>query len=116
MYFSKLEFNPDAEVAEMTQRAAQRAIQMGEEDFGITLDGTSESIRGLDVILDRMHRSISTATFPEAEAKRLGRVFGSYFGEVLRQEHGATWGIARIFSDYVPALSVGPNPRRADIP
>jgi len=89
MYFSKSEFIPDDKVAEMTQRAAQRAIQIGTEDFGIHLDGTGDSIRGLDEILDRMRRS----QLPEEEAQRLGRVFGSYFGEILRQAHGAIWGV-----------------------
>lgn len=110
MFFAKAEFVPDAEVAEEAQRAAHEAVRMGEEQYDIHLDGTVESIRGLDEILEHIHDSVSAFEDPRAETTRFAHVFGSYFGEVLRQAHGAIWGFTLIhYKRGVPTQQIGPN-------
>jgi|GEM_PF-1648077 len=109
MYFAKNEFTPDEEVAVLAKQDALEAIRIGREYHGIHLDGTSASISALDEILDRIHQMVSTAEDPKEPASRFARLFGSYFGEILREEHGAVWGIERIYSDTMPAQQIGPN-------
>ncbi len=109
MYFGKSEFVPDVEMAEEAQRDAQEAVWMAVTYYSVTLDGTVDSIRGIDEILDQLHRMVSASELPQEMASRCAEIFGSYFGERLRLAQGATCGLEQIYRDRMPALYVGPS-------
>jgi hypothetical protein len=109
MYFGQMEFVPKAEMAEKAQHDAQEAISSGARDFGITLDGSLASIRNVDAILNQIRGLASSPEFTKETTEGFARIFGSYFGEVLRQALGATWGMERIFSNWVPVMCIGPS-------
>ncbi len=87
------EFVPDFEMAERAQRDAREAMTYAAKYFGRTRYGSVSSIKDIDNILDQIHGSVSASEFPKETTQSFARIFGSYFGEVLRQAHGATWGI-----------------------
>ncbi len=68
---------------------AQQAINLGHKYFNVDLDGSKESIRSLDRIIDELReRDISNSNlFHDAVY-----AFGAYFGEVIRRHHpGVLW-------------------------
>ena len=109
MYFAKLEFGPDVEMAQRARRDAQEAVMSAARYFEVTLDGSEGSIGSIDAILDRLHRSVVASELPKEATERFAEIFGSYFGEIVRQAHGAVWGIQRSFNARLPALCVGPT-------
>ena len=109
MYFAKIEFGPDDEIAQRAMRDAQEAILSAARYFDVALDGTEGSISSIDAILDRLHGSVVTSEVSQEAAERFAEIFGSYFGEIIRRAHGGGWGTERVYDSKHPALCVGPT-------
>ena len=107
MYFSRQEFNPQAEVAEAARQGAAEAERLAAQHFGIQLDRSYESLAEVDRVLELVRQMLLRVRLTREMAEPFARPFGSYFGELLRERHGGDWGILRVYSDQVPALSLG---------
>jgi len=87
----------------MMQSYAETAVRLAAEDHGMTLDYSPESITRLETVLAAR---IPVQTGEQEEATRL---WGGYFGEVLRRRWPAEW-IMAVYPGgefAMPALDVG---------
>ena len=109
MYFARTEFNPDPTVEAEALRYAAEAVQSAERYFGVVLNGGGESVARVEQILGRVQEMLAATGLSREAAEPFARLYGSYFGEVVRARYGGTWGIARIYSDRIPALQVSPR-------
>ncbi len=87
---------PDLTVA--MRHCATDAIRLAESQFQIPLDGSYESIRDLDRILEIQHRAIPRGILklfrkgPDENAiARFAYLWGGYLGETLRARWGGDW-------------------------
>lgn len=82
------------------EACASDARAVAESKFGIHLDGSFESIQGLERILAIQHASIPRGWkrwFRKGPADdvihRFTYLWGGYLGEIFRQRHGGAWTI-----------------------
>lgn len=73
----------------MMQGYARAAVDQARQQFSRKLDFTSESIDALDDIL------ILVSESPEFDIDFEVRLWGSYFGEVLRRRYAGNWEMTR---------------------
>jgi hypothetical protein len=97
-------FEPDDKVRQVAEAYAADAKDFARDHFGVTLDSSDESIECLETILDRFHRELPTAKPSEEKVFQFAKMFGSYIGEVFRNNHGATWGIVTLGDESFPGL------------
>ena len=86
-----MEFAPDAKIQQIAEAYALDAIDLAKKNFGVTLDGTDESIAQVESVFVTLHQAM--AQKPPAEVIwTFAKTFGSYTGEVFRKHHGGEWG------------------------
>jgi len=90
-------FTIDPKVEEIAAAYTLDAIDLARDNFGITLDGTEESIKDVEKILDIMHKQMPEASPTQERIITVAKAFGSYVGEVYRKHHSAEWGISGAF-------------------
>jgi hypothetical protein len=96
---SPIEFGAEEPDLGVTMRQCSAdAVRLAEEKFQITLDGSHDSIRDLERLLEIQHRAIPKGIFkyfrkaPREDAiARFGYLWGGYLGEVLRGRWGGQW-------------------------
>jgi len=78
------------------RQTAEYAIKVAKELFGKQLDYTENSLPNLEYLIEQAHQQFITT---KSEGKisndiainRTASVWGSYFGELLRENLGGTW-------------------------
>lgn len=90
-------------LAAMMQAYAKEAVRIAASEHAVNLDYSPTSIGALDGILSQL------APSQEIDLERLTKLWGSYFGEVLRRRYASEWTM----SEYpggkfaVPTLEIG---------
>jgi hypothetical protein len=72
----------------MMEAWAEEAVRIADDDHGITLDFTAESIARLETVL------AARSPIPEAEQEEETRLWGAWYGEVFRRRYPAEWIMA----------------------
>jgi hypothetical protein len=99
----KLETSSFDSLDAMMQAYAAEAVRLASSARGSKLDYSPASIEAVEAILDAL------APAPEEDLEWLTKLWGSYFGEVLRRRYSADWSM----SEYpgakfaVPTLEIG---------
>lgn len=87
----------------MMEAYAEHAVQLAAADHGMSLDFTPESVSRLETVL------AARIPVPEGELEEATRLWGAYFGELIRRRYPAEW-IMSVYpgGDFaMPALDVG---------
>lgn len=79
-------------VAAMTVAYAQRAVQAG-HGFSAELDYSEHSLMELETILGQLSHDLSADRPSGDELTEVCKIWGSYFGEVIRRRFGGEWSI-----------------------
>jgi hypothetical protein len=99
---------------QMMESYAEDAVKFGDE-FQAKLDFSEESLREVEAILARLRdpaagsRGAAKSLAPEPqEIETLCKVWGGYFGEVVRRRFGGDWELSEYpgFKAVVPALNI----------
>ncbi len=95
----------------MIEEYAREAIAMAKIDFKEDLDYSPASLERLERILNRL--CPAPAPLPAGDGEWLTLLWGSYFGELLRQVHGGAWAMTLYpGSDFsVPTLEIATGSR-----
>jgi len=77
------------------QELANKAITAAKDKFGISLDFSENSLQQLEVLLQQAHegykQTSSSGNTLNIPIENTVRVWGSYFGEVIRRQLGGDW-------------------------
>jgi type IV secretory pathway ATPase VirB11/archaellum biosynthesis ATPase len=88
-------------------KSADYAVKLAKEKFGVSLDYSVSSLKELDILLQRTNQyfqnSISSGKPVEDAVRKNSRLWGIYFGEVVRRNQGGIW--VQRFNDFVSRLS-----------
>lgn len=76
----------------MTVAYAQRAVQAG-HGFSAELDYSEHSLMELETILGQLSHDLSADRPSGDELTEVCKIWGSYFGEVIRRRFGGEWSI-----------------------
>lgn len=87
--WKKQDFGADINV-QMKNHAA-RAVQVAREKFGVALDGSPESIKELERLLERLHQRHRQKSFSTTELGEECLTWGAYVGESLLRERPDLW-------------------------
>jgi hypothetical protein len=91
-------------VADMMRDFANAAVEMARE-LNVTLDYSEESLQAVEQILAQLHNELRGGTAAvrsldhppltpsSAEMAEVSKLWGSYFGEVVRRRWGGDWSI-----------------------
>jgi hypothetical protein len=73
--------------ADVMIQYSQDAIAYARQHHQVELDYSEESIEVLESLIDQ-----TRARYPEEEKRNLyARMWGGYFGEIIRRQHGGVW-------------------------
>ena len=92
-------------ITEMMSAYAEDAVDFARNNFGITLDYTSESMRQVEAIAERLVQArpknfvskLFQKTPSEEELQTVYKMLGGYIGEVYRRVKGGEWAINEEF-------------------
>ena len=81
------------------QKLADNAVVAARDKFGLALDFTESSLASLETLLQqaqegyqaRYKQSLSNGNYSNVSIENTVRVWGSYFGEVIRRSLGGDW-------------------------
>ena len=78
------------------RQAAEYAINIAKERFGIQLDYTESSLPALENLIEQAHQQFNSnqtegKNINETALNRTASVWGSYLGELIRRKSGGTW-------------------------
>lgn len=97
----------DAKLAGTIVAQSQAAVKAGKLEFGEALDFSSESLEGVERIMNKLHKQVKEAPadqkLTEEQITELSRRWGIYVGEVIRRYYGGQWALV----DGVPDLALG---------
>ena len=86
-------------IGEMMQEYAERAVELA-RDFDVQLDFSESSVQGLERILAQLHeehRAFTAGRNPgeavEEQMVMMCKLWGGYFGEVVRRRWGGDWAM-----------------------
>ncbi len=96
---------------DMMEAYAMDAVEHAKATMGIDLDYTPESVEKVEMILDRMHKTMPRGglsrllkgSIPPDIFEQACKMYGGYIGEVLRRHSGGEW---RIDNETDPAYPV----------
>lgn len=98
MYFSKLEFHADAGSAAEAIRLCGEALALGE----LVDPREPEAPAALDRVIADLAAQHAADPLTADERARLGALYGSVLGEILRAGAGGEWGTGTLFAERVP--------------
>ncbi len=77
------------------QELADSAVTAAKDKFSISLDYSEKSLQNLELLLEQAHegykKSSSNGNSQNTSIENTVRVWGSYFGEVIRRSLGGDW-------------------------
>ncbi|MDB2387334.1 DUF3806 domain-containing protein [Shewanella sp.] len=86
-------FKADSSVPEIAEAYYQDCIEMVKGQFKLDLDGSDESIKHIESVLDNLSEHVRANGMDKNRVYNLAKMFGFYIGEVYKRNHGGvTWG------------------------
>ena len=86
-------FKADSTVPEIAEAYYQDCIQMVKGQFQLDLDGSDESIKHIEFVLDNLSEHVRANGMDKNRVYNFAKMFGFYIGEVYKRNHGGvTWG------------------------
>ena len=86
-------FEADPEVPEIAEAYYQDCINMVKGQFKLDLDGSDESIKLIESVLDNLSEHVKKSDMDKNRVYNFAKMFGFYIGEVYRKNHGnVIWG------------------------
>jgi hypothetical protein len=86
-------FQSDPEVPEIAEAYYQDCIEMVKGQFKLDLDGSDESIKLIESVLDNLSEHVRANGMDKNRVYNFAKMFGFYIGEVYKRNHGGvTWG------------------------
>lgn len=89
-------------IAEMMESCASDAVRLAQERFGFSLDYSEESIESLETVLASVSADLRDGqNSPDKETVNKDgvehevKLWGSYFGEVVRRRWGGDWDLVQ---------------------
>jgi len=79
-------------VGAMAEAYAQKAVQRAPE-YSARLDYSENSLMELEVILGQLAREMTTSQPSSDDLTETCKIWGSYFGEVVRRRFGGDWSV-----------------------
>jgi hypothetical protein len=98
---------PDARLAGTIVAQSQAAVRAGKLQYGESLDFSSDSLEGVERIMNTLHKQAKEAPadqkLTEEQIAEASKLWGMYVGEVIRRYYGGQWAIV----DGTPDLALG---------
>jgi hypothetical protein len=101
---TNINFINDDSVASIVEAFALDAIDVARDNFEVKLDWSEKSIKKVEDILDRLHKSLKKASPTDDSIWTFSKIFGSYIGEVYCRNHKASWGMVTLNDESFPGL------------
>ena len=80
-------------IAQMMQASADKAVESASERFGFSLDYSEATLEQLETIVTNVAAELSTGD-DKNKAEYETKLWGSYFGEVIRRRWEGNWDLA----------------------
>jgi hypothetical protein len=97
----------DARLAGTIVAQSQAAVKVGKLTFSESLDLSSDSLEGVERIMNQLHKQAKEAPadqrLTEEQITELSKMWGMYVGEVIRRYYGGQWSMV----DGTPDLALG---------
>src|SRR4051812_40367692 len=105
----------DADAAVIMREYAGQAVVQAQQQHGIDLDYTEQSLFRLDLLLSQIAGpGVLPLPAPGSEADQtlwlVSKAYGGYLGEVMRQQLDGTWHFKRIDGADIVQMQVGTFP------
>lgn len=101
-------FEQDNEIGEAARGMAEEAVEWAADSFdGPRLDWTDESVQGVEMILSMMHQAMASEQPDDDTVWGYAQLLGSYIGEVIRRNHGGTWGLVTLDGEQYVGMQSG---------
>lgn len=79
------------ELTELMAAAAQDAVVFAQQQFGMSLDYSTESVKLVDQLLSELAAKHRQKPMPDSEVFTLSNIFGAYIGQIFLQTIGGEW-------------------------
>ena len=97
IHAENITFKPDLEVPKIAEGYYQDCIDIVKKQFKLELDGTDESIKLIESVLDNLSEHVRSNGMDKNRVYNFAKMFGFYIGEVYGKNHGGvTWGNVKI--------------------
>jgi hypothetical protein len=96
-YFSKLSITAHPDTNAWATKTTAQAIQTWAQEFGVSLDGSLDSLSQLDTLIE----AYKTKNLSKEALQMTAEQIGSYAGECLRREVGGDWGVGTLFTERI---------------
>lgn len=101
-------FTADPGIAQIAEAYALDAQDFAQRAaLGPPLDRSDASIQHVEAILETLYDQKDIDNPSPEEIFKHAKMFGSYVGEVYRQNHGAVWGMVALDGEDFPGLCTG---------
>lgn len=97
-------FQIDPKIQQVAEAYCQDAVELAKNNFGVALDGSEDSVREVERLLDRLSNTLPIEKPDEATIWLFSKAFGSYVGEMMRTHHGGSWGMMSLGDETFPAV------------
>jgi hypothetical protein len=101
---SEISFVPDENIQKIAMAYAFDAVEFAWDRFQVMLDWSDSSIQHVETLLQRFHQELPKAKPSEEKILQFSKMFGSYIGEVFRNNHGGYWGMVTLGDEPFPGI------------
>lgn len=79
------------ELTQLMIDSAQNAIETTQQEFGVTLDGTEQSLAQVDDVILSWLDKYKDQALEDSVVFTVCNIYGAYVGEIFRQKVGGNW-------------------------
>lgn len=87
------------ELTQLMADSAQNAIETSQQEFGVTLDGSQESLAKIDDLILSWLDKYKDQALEDSAVFTICNIYGAYVGELFRDKVGGNWNYDESQSD-----------------
>lgn len=87
------------ELTQLMVDSAQNAIETTQQEFGVALDGTEQSLAQVDDVILSWLGKYKDQALEDSAVFTICNIYGAYVGEIFRQKVGGNWNYDESQSD-----------------
>lgn len=87
------------ELTQLMADSAQNAIETSQQEFGVTLDGSQESLATIDDLILSWLDKYKDQALEDSAVFTICNIYGAYVGELFRDKVGGNWNYDESQSD-----------------